>query len=92
MPLINFRTNLTSLQYGLDRPGGGYSGQPYIQNPIEGPDTPPATIKLFILYFSIAFLVLCTKVSVTAFSNSKAIARFIFSSIFIFSFLISRIR
>ena len=44
MPLINFTTNLTSLKYGQpntgDRPGGGYSGQPYIQFPIEGPDTP----------------------------------------------------
>jgi hypothetical protein len=40
MPLINFRTNLTSLRYGLDQRGGGYSGQPYIQYPIEGPDTP----------------------------------------------------
>lgn len=40
MPLINFKTNLTALQYGLDRPGGGFSGQPYIQNPIEGPNTP----------------------------------------------------
>jgi len=43
MPLINFRTNLTSLKYGDpttgDRPGGGYSGQPYIQFPIESADT-----------------------------------------------------
>jgi len=39
MPLINFRTNLTSLKYGQpdtgDRPGGGYSGQPFIQAPID---------------------------------------------------------
>ncbi len=40
MPLINFKTNLTTLKYGLDRPGGGDSGQPYIQAPIEGPNTP----------------------------------------------------
>lgn len=40
MPLINFKTNLTTLRYGLDRPGGGDSGQPYIQAPIEGPNTP----------------------------------------------------
>lgn len=47
MPLINYKTNLTSLKYGLDRPGGGYSGQPYIQNPIEGPDTPPGTRRYY---------------------------------------------
>ena len=40
MPLVNFKTNLTSLRYGMDRPGGGDSGQPYIQSPIEGPNTP----------------------------------------------------
>lgn len=40
MPLINFKTNLTTLRYGMDRPGGGDSGQPYIQAPIEGPNTP----------------------------------------------------
>lgn len=40
MPLVNFKTNLTSLRYGMDRPGGGDSGQPYIQAPIEGPNTP----------------------------------------------------
>ncbi len=40
MPLIDFRTNLTSLQYGKDRPGGGDSGQPYIKFPIEGQPTP----------------------------------------------------
>lgn len=42
MPLINFRTNLTTLRYGLDRPGGGDSGQPYIQFPIENASTPVA--------------------------------------------------
>jgi hypothetical protein len=47
MPLINFRTNLTSLKYGLDRPGGGYSGQPYVQLPIEGPDTPTSIKRLY---------------------------------------------
>lgn len=40
MPLIDFRTNLTSLRYGKDRPGGGDSGQPYIKFPIEGQPTP----------------------------------------------------
>lgn len=41
MPLINFRTNLTSLQYGADRPGGGSSGQPYMQFPIDNENAPP---------------------------------------------------
>jgi len=34
MPLINLKTDLTSLRYGKDTLGGGYSGQPYIQTPI----------------------------------------------------------
>jgi len=29
MPLIDLKTNLKSLKYGHDRPGGGNSGQPY---------------------------------------------------------------
>lgn len=40
MPLINFKTNLTSLRFGMDQPGGGDSGQPYIQAPIETVNTP----------------------------------------------------
>jgi len=39
MPLIDLRTNLKSLKYGSDRPGGGSSGQPYIQTNI-----PPANL------------------------------------------------
>ena len=31
MPLLNLTTNLKSLRYGNDRPGGGDSGQPFIQ-------------------------------------------------------------
>ena len=31
MPLIDLKTDLKSLKYGKDTPGGGYSGQPYIQ-------------------------------------------------------------
>ena len=34
MPLINLQTNLKNLKYGKDTPGGGYSGQPYIQDKI----------------------------------------------------------
>lgn len=34
MPLLDLVTNLKSLKYGLDRPGGGSSGQPYIQFPL----------------------------------------------------------
>jgi hypothetical protein len=32
--LVTLRTDLKSLRYGLDRPGGGSSGQPYIQTKI----------------------------------------------------------
>ena len=46
MPLINFRTNLTNLKYGMDRPGGGDSGQPFVQFPIENADT-PSNIKKY---------------------------------------------
>lgn len=34
MPLINLTTNLRDIRYGKDTPGGGYSGQPYIQKDI----------------------------------------------------------
>ncbi len=34
--LKNGDTSLKSLKFGQDRPGGGDSGQPYIQSPIEG--------------------------------------------------------
>lgn len=37
MPLIDLKTNLKSLKYGADQPGGGWSGQPFVQFPIEGP-------------------------------------------------------
>lgn len=40
MPLINFKTDFTALKYGSDRPGGGDSGQPYMQFPIENESTP----------------------------------------------------
>ena len=40
MPLINLKTNLTSLQYRGDRPGGGTSGQPYMQFPIDNNQAP----------------------------------------------------
>jgi len=43
MPLINFKTDLKSLRYGSDRPGGGSSSQPYIQSPI--PDVSPQTVS-----------------------------------------------
>ena len=34
MPLIDLKTDFTSLKYGKDTLGGGYSGQPYIQTKI----------------------------------------------------------
>ena len=40
MPLINFKTNFTSLRFGMDQPGGGDSGQPFIKAPIETVNTP----------------------------------------------------
>ena len=40
MPLINFKTDLTSLRFGGDRPGGGSSNQPYMQFPIDNADAP----------------------------------------------------
>ena len=42
MPLLDLKTNLKSLKYGGDRPGGGSSGQPYIQKDI--PTTTNATV------------------------------------------------
>lgn len=47
MPLINFRTDLTSLRFGGDRPGGGDSGQPYMQFPIDNADAPPDVRRLY---------------------------------------------
>tara|TARA_Y100001963_G_scaffold156896_1_gene251632 strand:- start:582 stop:3158 length:2577 start_codon:yes stop_codon:yes gene_type:complete len=35
MALINLQTNLKSLKFGNDRPGGGNSGQPYKTRPID---------------------------------------------------------
>lgn len=35
MPLIDLKTDLKSLKYGKDRPGGGNSGQPYMQTDIN---------------------------------------------------------
>lgn len=39
MPLIDLKTNLKSIKYGMDQPGGGWSGQPFVQFPIEGQTT-----------------------------------------------------
>ncbi len=44
MPLINLKTDLRSLRYGNDRPGGGSSGQPYIQKSIPAPEEDPSNI------------------------------------------------
>jgi len=40
MKLVNLKTNLKSLKYGSDRPGGGSSNQPYIVTPIPDDITP----------------------------------------------------
>jgi hypothetical protein len=36
MPLLDLKTNLTTLKFGRDRLNGGDSGQPYIKTPIIG--------------------------------------------------------
>jgi len=40
MGLVNLKSNLTSLKFGKDRFGGGDSGLPYIQTPIEDNGNP----------------------------------------------------
>jgi hypothetical protein len=40
MSLINLSTNLKSLKFGKDRPGGGSSGQPYMKKDIPDKDSP----------------------------------------------------
>jgi len=40
MKLVDLKTNLKSLKYGSDRPGGGSSNQPYIVTPIPDDLTP----------------------------------------------------
>lgn len=47
MPLINFKTNFTNLRFGMDQPGGGDSGQPFIQNPIDNVNTPTETKRFY---------------------------------------------
>lgn len=44
MPLINLTTDLKSLQYGNDRPGGGSSGLPYIVSPRPDQIVPPPSL------------------------------------------------
>ena len=41
MPLLDLRTDLKSLKYTGDQPGGGWSGKPYIQTAI-----PPTNLVL----------------------------------------------
>ena len=41
MALINLTTDLKSLKYGQDRPGGGSSNQPYIVNSITPDESGP---------------------------------------------------
>jgi hypothetical protein len=44
MPLISKKTDLRSLRYGNDRPGGGSSNQPYIQKSIPAPEDSPSNL------------------------------------------------
>ena len=39
MPLLDLKTDLKSLKYGNDQPGGGSSGQPYVTTDINRVDT-----------------------------------------------------
>jgi hypothetical protein len=47
MPLVDLKTNLKSLKYGFDQIGGGNSGQPFIQFPIEDKDTPKSFLEFY---------------------------------------------
>lgn len=47
MPLIDLKTNLKSIKYGSDQPGGGWSGQPFIQFPIEDAATPKSILDFY---------------------------------------------
>ena len=50
MPLIDLKTNLKSLTYGTDRPGGGSSKEPFITEPIpEGEETTQGAREDFLL-------------------------------------------
>ena len=49
MPLINLQTNLKSLKFGNDRPGGGSSNQPYIRQDIPIGDLPAKSGPDFLL-------------------------------------------
>jgi hypothetical protein len=48
MPLLNLKTNLKSLKYGNDQPGGGSSGQPYVTTDINNPSQLPVNDDGFI--------------------------------------------
>ena len=54
MPLIDLTTDLKSLQYGADRPGGGSSGQPYIQSPDPSSPTLNSTTQATFLDYYLA--------------------------------------
>ena len=47
MPLLDLKTNLKSLKYGGDQPGGGWSGQPFIEFPIQDTDTPKTIVDFY---------------------------------------------
>jgi len=44
MGLINLQTDLKSLKFGKDKPGGGNSGQPFIQTPIPDNQSDPSPL------------------------------------------------
>jgi len=69
MGLIDLKTNLKSLKFGKDRPGGGDSGQPYIVEPI------PNTLSTVSLDFPIRGGLLASIKSST--TDLKRITKFI---------------
>ena len=54
MPLIELKTDLKSLNFGGDRPGGGNSNQPFIRVPI--PPQESSTTDAFCLYRFSSFI------------------------------------
>jgi hypothetical protein len=55
MPLINLTTDLKTLQYGNDRPGGGSSGLPYVVSPnpdLLAPVPPTAQQSNFLDFYA----------------------------------------
>jgi hypothetical protein len=53
MALVDLKTDLKSLKYGLDRRGMGSSKEPFITKPIPEEETPGATLDVLLRQGSI---------------------------------------